>query len=290
MEIAIYVKNLIEPLLFKLLRDWNNIHEIAMIISGGSALEAHFNKRPELVSVDFDIKVVSRDSFNLKESYDAVKEFIRLVQLYVINEEIVGEINKSMAKIFNKTVKFEVETVEGNYLSSVLLKFIDPYTKKETGEVYAFIDIFIVSPHDIYHYNTFIPYEGNTNILTESNLGDFYIPVISIDGVLFATLGYVIWDTVRMLTKTHYNSSAGKRQRYLNKWYAIIAALNNVSRDLSCEANKEFVEKCSREDCTIEKIERLYDSALTIYTKKYLDYIRWIIGDDVKFCKFLEKI
>ncbi len=84
-----------------------------------------------------------------------------------------------------------------------------------------------------------------------SSQGDFsnIIADINPDGPLYyASLGYVIWDTVRMVNVSFLDNGS-KLKRYLNKYLYILRALTSLKTYGHCKENSfaEFVNVCNQE-------------------------------------------
>lgn len=79
-------------------------------------------------------------------------------------------------------------------------------------------------------------------------------------GIYYVSLGYLVWDTVRMLN--YIIDSVGqssidktvKFSRYLNKYKILLAAFSRPEMYLSCKANKKFIDVCqkTRQVCSID--------------------------------------
>ena len=79
-----------------------------------------------------------------------------------------------------------------------------------------------------------------------------------INGIPYAGLGYIIWDTYRMVANS-IKLGLSKQQRYIEKRDAILHALNNPVRNLSCESMKDFVKVCEKKfDTCVIKGKKFY--------------------------------
>jgi hypothetical protein len=66
-------------------------------------------------------------------------------------------------------------------------------------------------------------------------------------GLYYVKLGYLIWDTVRMLNYSflaYQASKQNKLERYLKKYSALLEALSNPQQYMKCNSMKEYVGMC----------------------------------------------
>ena len=115
-------------------------------------------------------------------------------------------------------------------------------TKSRTNSI---CDVYVVDPAVLQeHYLTFTGLPGSNPILSE-NSSDYYIPFQVINGVPYAGMGYIIWDSIRMVNDSKVRGLS-KYPRYVAKRDAIINALNKPIGDLSCNAMKKFMLDCEK--------------------------------------------
>jgi len=110
----------------------------------------------------------------------------------------------------------------------------------------SIIDIFVADPRELsknFNYYQFTGIAGSNPILSEGNEGKYYIPYKMINGIPYAGLGFVMWDTYRMVD---YSRERGlpKYNRYVEKKDAILNALNNLTTKVSCNALKDYMLNC----------------------------------------------
>nr|QBK91383.1 MAG: hypothetical protein LCPAC302_00030 [Pithovirus LCPAC302] len=222
-----------------------------LMLTGGQAIENYFPNNPYLRTHDFDLKLVAPTSVVMTPNLRRTM----LIYGEIIINNLRDRMNMYIKPILN-SVKSKLNDVElyteedgpffvthgGTSLWSVMftMKYNDIIRQS------PLIDVYVVKPSDVYHYRTFTRLQGSDPILSEKEEGDYYIPYKLVDNVPIADLGYVLWDTLRLIDDFKSRGLL-KYKRYENKRDAIIAGLNNINTDLSCNFIKDYVKKCSRD-------------------------------------------
>lgn len=163
-------------------------------------------------------------------------------------DTIYSNINKDIKNKFNVELvnKYGVVFSASNNMRTELLKTV-PFKLKGSTKIKtnSIADIYVVDPSELEHYTTFTGLPGSNQILSK-NSGEYYIPYNEINGIPYAGLGYIIWDSIRMVRESKLRGLA-KYPRYVDKRDAILNALNNPIGDLSCNAMKDYMLSCEKE-------------------------------------------
>jgi hypothetical protein len=109
-------------------------------------------------------------------------------------------------------------------------------------------DLNIYEMYDIYHQNGGEGFFKNI-LITKPELGIYNLVEDKMEGegsLYYLGLGFLIWDTVRMLNWSAKNRSS-KYLRYMEKYKELLDCLNKPSIGLRCnsETLKEYYESCS---------------------------------------------
>ncbi len=231
---------------------------VKLVVTGGQAIQTYFPNSPELRTHDYDLKLIAPDNIpytpRIKRRMlllgKAIVRYIanklndyakqtNLIQTVRNKYNLTLRSNLSNGNIFNSSSRLRLA-----YLNTVKFRLSNP-TKIRTN---AIVDVYVVNPREIYHYETFI---GGNKILSEGS-GNYYIPHENINGIPYAGMGYILWDTLRMIDYA-YKHKLAKYQRYVDKKDAMLNALNQPKDKLSCNSMKGFVLNCEDKyyDCTI---------------------------------------
>lgn len=243
------------------LRVYRRLPGMILMVTGGQAIEKYFPHSPTLRTHDYDLKLISPK--NVPINRDVRKIMLTFGDLITENIEI--RINKYVVPILTS---LRTRLIKDHNVDLVLYPSGKVFKKDRVSQSLSVIqfklrgggrirtnsiaDIFVVDPSDIYHYKTFTGMKGSNPILSK-DAGRYYIPYKKINGVPYAGMGYVLWDTLRMID---YTKKLGlpKYSRYVSKKDAIINALNNPEAKISCDAMKDYVGKCNADyssDCVI---------------------------------------
>jgi len=238
---------------------------LKLIVTGGQAIESYFPNSPPLRTHDFDLKLVAPKYSPVNENTKKrmlllargiVRYLEKQLNAYLIEvlPKIKGEIKSryglELVSINSKVFKSVVK-LKNNLLHIVSFKHRDA-VKTRTNSL---VDVYVVDPKEIVeHYKTFTGLEGSNPILSE-DAGDYYIPIKYINGIPYSGMGYVLWDTLRMIdnTKETRYVKNSKYDRYVQKKDAIIQALNDPNQKLSCNSMKDYIKTCAMtySDCEI---------------------------------------
>ncbi len=282
LQIENILKDTLTPYILLLIQDINNYLKLnkfpfLLVVVGGDAISKHFPLDPKLDSHDFDVRLAPIVGFENKEG---LKE-LQLQLSAVIAKYFEQKLNNYILKII-PILRQKFENKFEDFLQGIKLKkggvfqagktvLIDnkftsvpvdtPINGRRTGDLYtvqytlklkdklltdSLIDIFAARPDSVDQY-----YES-----TENNQNDpaTFIPYVIIEGVPYASLGFLIWDTLRLIEKGR-RLGYEKLPRYQMKLEQLIKGLYNPNGKLSCLAMKDFVKGCVNEeqkDCTID--------------------------------------
>lgn len=292
------IKDILTPFILTLIKEVNRIlykdgNEFLLVVSGGEALYRFFPKDYALRSHDFDLKLapVIKDSKNKKINTEKqhiisatiIDFFEKGLNEYIIS--ILPELSTNIVKnlVFDEdgnlfSAKKHINR-SGNIIQVPAYKYtpvkntLDLYVlmyttkvSKNKGYEDSLVDIFIASPASSKSKkNKRIHYYDHINDANKSD-PQIYIPYIYIEGVPYASLGYLIWDTLRMIKDTK-NVKNSKYDRYQMKFEHIIENLYNPSNTLDCTAMKGFVNSCSRDmnkyndGCRVGKGNKKYNKS-----------------------------
>ena len=228
---------------------------LKLVVTGGQAIQAYFPHSPPLRTHDYDLKLVATKTTPMT---NVVKNRMKLLGRGITRHlEIV--LNKYMSNLLPKVKrdirnKYGLELLDKNgkvFKATTNLKNdqLNILTFKLRGDrkirTNSMADVYVVDLEEIEHYKTFTGLKGSDPILSE-NSGNYYIPIQTINGIPYAGMGYIVWDTYRMVTES-LERGLPKHPRYVEKRNAIIQALNNPQTRISCDAMKDFVSECEKE-------------------------------------------
>lgn len=278
-------------------------------MTGGQAIQTYFPNSPQLRTHDFDLKIIAP-----KQLVYGPKTRARMVLLAKgIAKYIEIALNKHVKSLgidLKKEIKdkFGLDLVldENNdmfnastNLRTDLLNIVT-FKLKDSRKIRtnSIADVYVVDPSEIAHYPTFTGGSDSNKILSEDG-GDYYIPFKVINGVPYAGMGYIIWDTYRMV-RDSFERGLPKYPRYVEKRDAIINALNNPNAKMSCNAMKNYMLQCEEQykSCLINEQKFKTVSSLIKYgvaegiipaDKNFIDRIRQ--SYDVNYlCESLKRI
>jgi hypothetical protein len=239
-----YLKNLFLPIIYSSVKIYNSSKEKSkIIVSGGEAIKTLFPSSKELETYDVDLKLVVPRSYVWDEN--TKKALVKIAANFTrsLAEEMEEYIN-GMPQIYDSFYEkygTSISSVESDK-SGTSLFVCGLYV----NDVYfSLVDVFVSTPDEVKHYKTFI----EDPILAKGS-HPYYIPTFEYQGIQFAALGYVLWDTQQMIEK-----NTQKKERYVEKYKAMIQALNS-GKGLSCQAMGNFVKKCyhdlNMQECVID--------------------------------------
>lgn len=228
---------------------------LKLIVTGGQAIQTYFPNSEQLRTHDYDLKIIAPKDVTITPTVKdrmrllgrgatrymeiALNEYVNDILLKVrknIKDKFNLELVYQESKIFNASVN-----LRNPALNTVFFRLRDGQ-KVRTNSM---VDIYVVDPQEIQeHYYTFTGLEGSNPILS-GDAGNYYIPFKYINDIPYAAMGYILWDTLRMVENTR-DPGSPKRERYREKRDAIIQALNNPKSKMSCNAVKDFIVNCER--------------------------------------------
>ena len=262
-QAEIYIKEVLAIAIEMAVRDINQeldrdkqIPELKLIVTGGQAIQAYFPNSPPLRTHDFDLKLIApskiiHTSLVKERMVTLGKGIVKYIEI-IINKYITDMLDSIRDNIKNNSgielivnEEGSVFTASTNLRHKQLNTVIFRMKSDDTIRTNSICDVFVVNPDDIYHYHTFTGDSESEPILSSTG-GDYYIPINEINGIPFAGLGYLVWDTQRMVIVSQ-DEKLPKHNRYVEKRNAIIAALNDPLYKLSCNSMKDFMVKCEKE-------------------------------------------
>ena len=264
---AFFIKNYMETYIIYKIKEFNNTmskNGEILIVTGGSALSRYFKGIPEFITLDYDIKLVYPVKLSTKRQNQLWESDLqRVTDLF--NQGINQYFANFSSQIFNQ--KFPGVTISNfpNAFSSSGKQRVKRYRYKLQYQSYSrketILDIYPITPElqNVYHYNVFTG-KGRHNEILSRNAeirraeGEkvYYIPINMIDGIPYSALGYIIWDTDRMINDS-MTYGREKLERYVKKKNAIIDGLNSLAYTGSCGAFEGLMNSCGSEpSCQIE--------------------------------------
>lgn len=250
-----------------LLAQDEQIPGLKIFVTGGQAIQTYFPNSSPLRTHDFDLKLVAPKNIPITASVRnrmmrlgrGCSRYIAIVLNNYINSDVIDNISQKYGlKLVagdgneDKKVFSAVTNLKNDMLNIVRFQMIGE-GKIRTNSI---ADIYVVDPQEIKeHYYTFTGYgpdgrQGNS--ILSQDAGNYYIPFQYINGIPYAGLGYILWDTLRMIDVSK-KLQLPKYSKYIEKKDAIIQALNDPNAKLSCNAMKEYILECENKynDCTI---------------------------------------
>ena len=282
LEVENVLKDTLTPYILLLIQDVNNYlrsnkFPFLLVVVGGDALAKFFPNDPKLDSHDYDVRLTPiigyEDKEGLKDlqmqlSAVIAKYFEQRLNSYVL--KVIPMLRQKLRGQFNDFLR-GIKLKNGDVFEAgktVLInnKFTNvpvdtPVEGKRTGDLYtvqytlklrdklltdSLIDIFAARPDSVDQY-----YDNITDNVNEPKT---FIPYVMIEGVPYASLGFLIWDTLRLIEKGR-RLGYEKLPRYQMKLEQLIRGLYHPNGRLSCLAMKEFVKGCVNEqqrDCVVK--------------------------------------
>jgi len=268
-EAHYYVKDLMEIPVFNVVKEMNASDAyLKLIISGGDVLNRYFDGPSIFLTHDFDLKLTADKKvvFNDKN--------IQVMRDY--NRDISIELEDRLNEFYEKNKKAVDSVLEEKYgvkmgIKSDTGKYFNAAQTYKDGRHFAIryqlrslddqesvldeiVDLYMVLPeHITFPYNTFL---GGDPMLSLDG-SKYYIPATEMEGLLIAGLGFMLWDTQRMLEYSMDLEAQGKKnklQRYIDKQKAIYNDLNHPLKRLACLPLEDYIKHCDRKSksCTVD--------------------------------------
>jgi hypothetical protein len=269
-QAEIYIKELMAMPIELAVRDINQqlkndreVPGLILMVTGGQAIQTYFPNSPQLRTHDFDLKLIApKQTVYTPAVRSRMTLLAKGIARYI--ELALNKYVKSLPLDISQDLmsRFGLELVlndEGNMFSASTNLRIDllnivTFTLRDSikRRTNSISDIYVVDPSEIDHYLTFTGLSGSNELLSEEG-GDYYIPYRTINEVPFAGMGYIIWDTLRMVDDSKAKGLK-KYPRYVEKRDAIFNALNRPDSKLSCNAMKDYMLNCEKayQECRIK--------------------------------------
>jgi len=258
MPIELAVKDLNEELV-----DDNTVPGLKLLVTGGQAIQAYFPHSKPIRTHDYDLKLVAKKSTlytpRVRNRMVLLAKGIARFIAIRLNEYMDGILDKVRNEIKSQW-GLELLTNKNNEVfyasTSPRLELLNTVRFKLRGKrstrTNSIADVYVVDPDEVYHYHAFTGESSISNPILSKDTGDYYIPHHDINGIPYAALGYIIWDTIRMVRESEAAQNP-KYPRYKAKRDAIFQALNTPQAKLSCNAMKNYMLSCEEKytTCTI---------------------------------------
>lgn len=266
-QTEIYIKELLAMPIELAVRDLNTqlqndkvVPGLILLVTGGQAIQTYFPNSQPLRTHDFDLKVVAPAAIDYTTTTRArmtllAKGIARYLELalnkYVkdldidLQKEIQDRFGLELLLDENNDMFSASTNLRTDLLNIVTFKLRDPGVKIRTNSI---ADVYVVDPEVIAQHLNYYDFTGlkDSNEILSEDAGDYYIPFKVINGVPYAGMGYIIWDTYRMV-KISKELGLAKHPRYVQKRDAIINALNNPTTKVSCNALKDYMLNCEQQ-------------------------------------------
>jgi len=301
------------------------IQHLKLVIAGGTAFN-HYIKRVEKTSVlethDFDIRLYLDIPPSRSPLFSSDPKIVKRVEEWMI--EICREVGKSFANFLNNYVKqteiknklkkddikvSDFRMVDHGFLTTV--EYLIEYDDEDDFND-SLIDIVPHVHSKALHYNkleidkqlNFKQYEEKDFAGVQSRQGFFRSSLVYTKdkyGIYYVSLGFLVWDTVRMLNymidakffgfrKRKNNPDfdpSMKFERYMYKYKALLTALSKPELYMRCESVDKFINKCKR----IKQVCRTGDKKLSGKEEVIYEGVRrGVFPNDVYWYKELLKM
>lgn len=258
---------------------------LKLLIGGGAAFNYYIKRNKKTVDIlsthDFDLRLFLDIPPSKNHLFDDRKDETEQMMLSVssaIAFAFADFLNKYLDEI--NITPYYFKAVERGFLSTVEYEI--------NGEVDSLIDIVPHIPSKAIHYGAL---EIDKNILFKqykeidftgvaSRQGFFKSSLIynrSDFGIYYVSLGYLVWDTVRMLNYiidsvgySKYDKTI-KFERYLYKYKILLSALSRPDLYMTCASARKYISTCTKtiNVCKVDgKAYRSKKSLLDVGIKK----------------------
>jgi hypothetical protein len=259
--------------------------KIKIVIAGGSALNYYFKKEEAEIfeTHDFDLRCVY-DDYIPPEEDNIISEQLKRQQMMFIDGAIdyLNNFFKKNQRLFKDFTEYVQRTIpsfsfsyENNFFFNDYANDLSDlqginYIYEMDGKEYygSLIDIIIESRNMAPEYG-YPDKKDNGVPYTLDELIDLYEDEVEVgfvknylgfttedptviyagNGIYYVSLGYVLWDTVRMLSVTAKKKKGRKYERYIQKYIKIIHSFNNPQKYLRCTSSpiEQFIKYCTNE-------------------------------------------
>lgn len=232
---------------------------LKLLISGGAAFSYYIKRNKKTASIlsthDFDLRLFLDIPPSKNPLFADEKNKTEKMML-----SVSSAIAFAFADFLNKYV-IEIN-ITPYYFNSVDRGFLSTVEYEINGEIDSLIDIVPHIPSKAIHYGAL---EIDKNILFEqykdidfsgvaSRQGFFKSSLIynkSDFGIYYVSLGYLVWDTVRMLNYiidsvgySKYDKTV-KFERYLHKYKILLSALSRPELYMTCVSARKYINMCN---------------------------------------------
>lgn len=243
----------------KFVNDRIKDEQLKLVVCGGAAFNYYIKRTARTTKYisthDFDLRLIldipySKNPLFKKATADKTAKWMKTV---------CSDVAKSFSVFLNSYIRrhgsrFTLETdfyaVERKFLSTVQYRI-------KGGEVDSLVDIV---PH-----TNFFSYYGKLDVDKSELLEQYrqfdYFDVASrqgffrsslvynkdVFGTYYASLGYLVWDTVRMLNYIVDSDKTDKFERYLYKYKTLLMTLSSPQTFLTCTSGRKYIQVCNGE-------------------------------------------
>jgi hypothetical protein len=239
------------------------MRNLKLVIAGGEAFN-HYIKRAKKTSViethDYDLRLYldmqpsSSPLFN--ENRESTEKWMLEIST-AIGDGFSDFLNMYTSQIGRPQNISQFKTVYRGFLTTVEYD-ID-------GEHDSLVDIVPHIPSKVLFYGAldvnkeklFEAYQTKDFGGVTSRQGFFKSSLVYVRdsyGIYYVSLGYLVWDTVRMLNYLIDSGRFEKFERYLTKYKILLTALSRPELYLRCDAADKFIENC-RDTIKVCKID-----------------------------------
>uniref|UniRef100_A0A6C0JUK9 Nucleotidyl transferase n=1 Tax=viral metagenome TaxID=1070528 RepID=A0A6C0JUK9_9ZZZZ len=238
--------------------DKDYIRRLKLIIGGGAAFN-YFIKRTKKTSVlethDFDLRLYLDIKPSDNPLFSEDPDIKQTTEIWML--EICTAIGDGFSDFLNKYVE-EVGLRRDNIspFHTVYRGFLTTVEYTIDGENDSLIDIVghlpssqavFYGPLEIEKDRLFQEYKEKDFRGISSRNGFFKTSMIYVRdtyGIYYVSLGYLVWDTVRMLNYIIDSGRTLKFERYLYKYKILLAALSRPELYMNCHASRKFIKAC----------------------------------------------
>jgi hypothetical protein len=248
-----------EPPVLNVIKRMNATDEyLKLILSGGDVLNYYFDGPQIFKTHDFDIKlsadkrvVLNQRNIETIQTYasEVAEEFEKAMSdYYRANQEFLdGQLRKlfgvQIARHRGSNERFKTFK-RNDALHTIRYRLRNPEGTKE--DVDDLLDVYVALPETTnFSFDTWI---GGDELLSLDN-NRFFVPTIEVEGILITGLGFMLWDTQRMIEYSREQEKKGKPnklQRYIDKQRAMYNDLNHPLKRLKCLPFESYVKSCSK--------------------------------------------
>lgn len=227
---------------------------LKLIIGGGAAFRYYIKRTPKTIVLethDYDLRLFLDMKPSKSPLFKEGKEKI---------EEWMLDISSAIAIAFTDFLNLYVKESKVKFnpvFKTVHHGFLTTIEYKLNGENDSIIDIV---PHIPSHALFYGPLDIKKDQLLEDFKKADFTGIVSRQGffkssliynkdslgIYYVTLGYIVWDTVRMINYIIDSKKFQKFERYLTKYKVLLSALSRPELYMKCESSKKFINSCNK--------------------------------------------